>query len=320
MMHPELLETELAPPGAAQPAGDADATASSSAQQVLDAIAHAVSLDGRVGDGSAGDGSTGPSALAPVGQVAVPAVAVPEVAVVVRRRTDARPSAQPEPPPSGEQAVLDDLASATAGLKLAALKVREQFLRLADIEIRKTLGLAAEPGPARQRASVTAPSRERGGVAEPRERGTPDVPAAEAAEAAHDPAFAPEAGRGNAWEPRASAPGELYEGTVRLLVMANGNVQRIVQFVDELCQMPQFRMLRMTGSRQQDGAEISLGLREPLPLARIVASMPNVVRVDVRSPDEAVADGGIGVTVHLAPTEGDDLDLAPMLPSIEPDA
>ena len=167
MMHPELLETELAPPGAAQPAGDADATASSSAQQVLDAIAHAVSLDGRVGDGRAG-----PSALAPVGQVAVPEVAVPEIAVVVRRRTDARPSAQPEPPPSGEQAVLDDLASATAGLKLAALKVREQFLRLADIEIRKTLGLAAEPGPARQRASVTAPSRERGGVAEPRGRGT----------------------------------------------------------------------------------------------------------------------------------------------------
>ena len=287
MNHPELVETELAP-GEEQPAGDADAIAASAAQQVLDAIAHAVSREGYA-DGSA---------LAPVLQ-ARPEVAVPDVAVMVRRRSEGHRSAQTEAPESEEQAVLDDLASASAGLKLAVRNVREQFLRLADIEIRKTVGLAAVVPPAPRRDEL-------------------DRPAVEKPSATYEPASRPEAGDAAAWGPRASAPSELYEGTVRLLVMADGNIQRIVQFVDELCQMPQFRMLRMTGSRQQDGAEISLGLREPLPFARIVASMPNVVRVDVRSPDEAAVDGGIGVTVYLAPAE-DDSDLAPIASPIETD-
>ena len=219
---------------------------------------------------------------------------------MVRRRSEGRRAAPPGAPAPEEQAVLDDLASASADLKLAARSVREQFLRLADIEIRKTLGLAAGAPPAERRDDL-------------------DSPAADKPAAAHAPASGPEADDAAAWSPGGSAPGELYEGTVRLLVMADGNVQRIVQFVGELCQMPQFRMLRMTGSRQQDGAEISLGLREPLPLAKIMASMPNVVRVDVRNQDEAAVGGGTGVTVHLASTE-DDLGLAPIEPPIEPEA
>ena len=57
MTHPELVETELAP-GVEQLGGDADAIAASSAQQVLDAVAQAVSREG----------SAGSSALAPIPQ------------------------------------------------------------------------------------------------------------------------------------------------------------------------------------------------------------------------------------------------------------
>ena len=286
--HPELVETELAPPGAA---GDAIAVATRTAQQVLDTIAQAVSTEGPAAS----------SALAPI-EGARSEVAFPEAGAVVRQRSEHRRSGRgrsgqrgsPEP---DEEAVLDDLASAREALALAARSVREGFLRLADIEIRRTLGIAAGVPP--------APRRD--------ERDARPV-------ATSGPAAGPEAGNAAVPEPRAYAPGELYEGTVRLLVMADGNVQRIVQFVDELCQMPQFRMLRMTGSRQQDGAEISLGLREPLPFAKIVGSMPNVVRVDVPSPDDAAADSGIGLTVYLAPAAGDDLDLTLIEPPIEPEA
>ena len=286
MTHPELVETEIAPPGGARPAGDAGAIVERSAQQVLDAIADAV----------AREGSASSSALATI-DGARPEADVPAVGLMVRRRSDRRRSSQPESSQPDEQTVLDDLASASDDLRRAARNVREGFLKLADIEIRKAIGIPPE-APAAQR-------REDPGT---RRRATDGT----ATGAGGDGATSP--------QPRAPAPGELYEGTVQLLVMADGNVQRIVQFVDELCQMPQFRMLRMTGSRQQDGAEISLGLREPLPLARIVASMPNVVRVDVPSADEAAADGGIGVTVHLAPSEEEDLDLALMEPPIEPEA
>ena len=220
---------------------------------------------------------------------------------MVRPRSTGRHSGLPEAPEPEERGVLDDLASASAGLKVAVRNVRDQFLRLADIEIRKTLGLAADAPPARRQDDTDRPA------------------AAGATSETHAAAPPPEAGAAAAGGPGVSAPSELYEGTVRLLVMADGNVQRIVQFVDELCQMPQFRMLRMTGSRQQDGAEISLGLREPLPLARIVASMPNVDRVDVRSPDEPEVDGGMGVTVYLAPA-ADDLDFAPVELPLEPEA
>ncbi len=283
---PELVETELAPPGAARPAGDAGAIATRSAQQVLEVIAQAV----------AAETPASSAALAPI-EGPRPAVAVPEAGFMARRRSERRRSGQPASPQPDQQAVLDEIASAKDDLRLAARSVREGYLRLADIEIRRTLGLAAEAPEARRRDDLD--------TRHPAAQGT---------------AVGPPAGKQDAWRPPVGAPGELYEGTVRLLVMADGNVQRIVQFVDELCQMPQFRMLRMTGSRQQDGAEISLGLREPLPFAKIVASMPNVVRVDVPSPGEAAADGGTRVTVYLAPAAGDDLGLALIEPPIEPEA
>lgn len=282
LKHPQLVETELGMLGSA----DAGAMAARSAQQVLDAVAQAV----------AGEGSESSSALTAI-EGPRSEVPTPQAMLVVRQRSERRRSDQPGSREPDEQVVLDDIASASDDLELAARAVRQGFLRLAEIEIRKAIGLG-------------------GGAPPSRRHDDPDIQRP----AAGGPTAGPEAVEVAAWTPEASAPGELYEGTVRLLVMADGNVQRIVQFVDELCQMPQFRMLRMTGSRQQDGAEISLGLREPLPFAKIVGSMPNVVRVDVPSPDEAAGDGGIGLTVHLAPAAGDDLDLALIEPPIEPEA
>ena len=273
----ELVGTELTP--------DAGAMAARSAQQVLDSVAQAVSRKG----------SESSAALAPIERPQAEA-AVPDAGSVVPPGPERQRSAQPRSHEPDEQAVLDDLASARDDLKLAARSVREGFLRLAEIEIHKAIGLAAEPEAPRPRDDLDGRRAAAGG-----------------------PVAAPEAVDVVSPGPRASAPGELYEGTVRLLVMADGNVQRIVQFVDELCQMPQFRMLRMTGSSQQDGAEISLGLREPLPFARIVGSMPNVIRVDVPSRDDD-AEGGIGLTVYLAPTAEDDLDLALIEPPLEPEA
>ena len=280
LKHPQLVETELGMLASA----DAGAMAARSAQRVLDAVAQAVSREG----------SESSSALTPIEgpRSEVPA---PRARLVVRRRPELRRSDQPGPCGSDEQAVLDDIASASDDLELAARAVRQGFLRLAEIEIRKAIGLWGGAPPARRRDDLDARRP-----------------------AADGPTAGPEAVEVAARATEVSAPGELYEGTVRLLVMADGNVQRIVQFVDELCQMPQFRMLRMTGSRKQDGAEISLGLREPLPFARIVGSMPNVVRVDVPSPEGA--DGDIGLTVHLAPAVGDDLELALIVPPIEPEA
>jgi hypothetical protein len=65
----------------------------------------------------------------------------------------------------------------------------------------------------------------------------------------------------------------LYEGTVRLYVNAQGHMQRVIRFVDDIGQRPQFRVLRMTGNPQREGAEIDLGLREPTAFLELLRSM-----------------------------------------------
>ena len=83
--------------------------------------------------------------------------------------------------------------------------------------------------------------------------------------------------------PANAAPGaladEMLNGTVRLVVEADGSVRRVVRFVDELCQKPQFRLLRLVGSRGKTGVEIWLGLREPVSITRALSQMRNVSRV-----------------------------------------
>lgn len=174
-----------------------------------------------------------------------------------------------------QRGVLEALSTSSTGLRDLVHRIRQHFQALADIEIRRILEAAltgeteaiGTPAPAvrstRPEASLSppAPSMER--VAMP------------ATSDGQDP--------------------DIYRGTVRLVIMAD-NLQRVVRFVDELCQRPQLRMLRMSGGPQQDGAEVSLSLREPLPIRNMIASMGGVVSVDAGDDRE----GEREVVVHLA--------------------
>jgi len=72
--------------------------------------------------------------------------------------------------------------------------------------------------------------------------------------------------------------GELYEGTVRLSVNVNGCLRELVRFVDEVCQKPQCRLLRLVGNHRE-GLELWVGLREPLYLKGVLQHMKGVSRV-----------------------------------------
>ncbi|GEM_PF-4375987 len=72
---------------------------------------------------------------------------------------------------------------------------------------------------------------------------------------------------------------EVYEGSVRLDVETSGCIKQVVDFVDELRQRPQFRLFQLAG--QKERANILLGLREPLPLRKMLREMPGVSQVVV---------------------------------------
>jgi hypothetical protein len=85
----------------------------------------------------------------------------------------------------------------------------------------------------------------------------------------------------------------LFEGTVRLQVYPGGSMQRVLRFVDDIGKRPQFRILRMSGNPQREGAEIDLGLREPLPLLELLWDMGHAAEpVDSK-------DGMPVIAVHL---------------------
>jgi hypothetical protein len=80
---------------------------------------------------------------------------------------------------------------------------------------------------------------------------------------------------------KGSAEGEeLYEGTVRLLVRSEGTMGLIVNFVQQLRERQEFRLLRMENSR--DGVtNIWLALREPVPLRDALYEMDGVSEVSL---------------------------------------
>ena len=91
---------------------------------------------------------------------------------------------------------------------------------------------------------------------------------------------------------------ELFEGTVRLHVYPGGSMQRVLRFIEDIGKRPQFRVLRMSGNPQREGAEIDLGLREPTPLLATLRDMGHTAEPN------ATRAGGIQViTVHLNAAE-----------------
>jgi hypothetical protein len=83
-------------------------------------------------------------------------------------------------------------------------------------------------------------------------------------------------------EAAAVPPGEeLVEGNVRLNVTAAGDLRKMFQFVHELRQNSQLRVLRLARGAHQDIA-IWLGLREQVPLKRLISEMNCVSEVTVQ--------------------------------------
>jgi DNA-binding response OmpR family regulator len=83
---------------------------------------------------------------------------------------------------------------------------------------------------------------------------------------------------------------EVYEGTVRLAVTTSGPVRNLINFVSELRQNTQFRLLRLTASQDKGGGmDIYLGLREPLRLEAVLMEMPGVAEVTA-PPDVVMAE------------------------------
>jgi len=78
--------------------------------------------------------------------------------------------------------------------------------------------------------------------------------------------------------PTTHSDDEVYEGMVRLRLEASGSSLQVVQFVRELRQRPQFRLLRMAGSHKL-GVDIWVELREPLCLKKILPQIEVVSQV-----------------------------------------
>jgi hypothetical protein len=185
--------------------------------------------------------------------------------------------------PYGE--ALEEIASASAQLHAVVQRIRAQFMRLADIEIRKALDLAL--GAALSMPAPAAPAVHA--------RPAPVAPPAPAVHAAPEPVA-----EVSDEEEGSPSPANNMQGTVRLLVFANGNMRRVIQFVDELTQRPQFRMMRMAGSPSQQGAVVSVALREPVAFMDVLTAMGMVASVEETTDPSVPGDGPL-LTVQLRP-------------------
>jgi hypothetical protein len=74
------------------------------------------------------------------------------------------------------------------------------------------------------------------------------------------------------------AEGRSYEGVVKLQVRASGCTCQSTQFVRAVSRMPELRVLRLVGSAGT-GLELLVGLRQPMPLERVLSDMDRVASV-----------------------------------------
>ena len=116
-------------------------------------------------------------------------------------------------------------------------------------------------------------------------------PAGDLAEAAHDDQVPAD-------EPPDELDDDLYEGTVRLLVTSSGPVKNLLNFVGELRQNTQLRLLRLVANQRSESMDIWLGLREPLQLITILGDIPVVSRV-AAVPDSGEDEEERRVTVEV---------------------
>ena len=75
-------------------------------------------------------------------------------------------------------------------------------------------------------------------------------------------------------------PQELFEGTVKLVVVSDQRVRKMVDFVDQIRQNPAFRLLLMEATQRKDAVSIQLRLREPTALGAELMAMEDVFKVE----------------------------------------
>jgi len=74
---------------------------------------------------------------------------------------------------------------------------------------------------------------------------------------------------------------DLFEGTVKLVVLADQRVRTMVKFIDQLRQHPEFRLLLMESTQRGDSVNIILGLREPIAVGDVLMAMDGVSGVEI---------------------------------------
>ena len=84
-----------------------------------------------------------------------------------------------------------------------------------------------------------------------------------------------------------TTPQESYEGTVKLLVVSDQRIRKMVDFVDRLRQNPGFRLLLMEATHRSDAVSILLGLREPTALGPALMAMEDVYKVEASAAPDA---------------------------------
>ena len=94
-------------------------------------------------------------------------------------------------------------------------------------------------------------------------------------------------------------PTEMLEGTIDLSVSASSAVGEIPGFLTELRRRYDLRLLQMRGVTRNGPTRITLGLKKPLPLKRVLLRMISVSEVDESRPDDAAPEEPAFLHVRL---------------------
>ncbi len=94
-------------------------------------------------------------------------------------------------------------------------------------------------------------------------------------------------------------PSEILEGTVDLSISASSALGQVPSCLMELRRLFDLRLLQMRSDRSSGTTFITLGLRKPLPLKRILLRMISVSEVDESLPDDAASEEPAFLHVRL---------------------
>lgn len=182
---------------------------------------------------------------------------------------DSAPDEEPEEPTRGQTAPVSEKSQ--------------------DQELDSPPAVESESDTLQQAAPVSAQPQDQGPASSPAVEPEPATPQETASISEEPQAEVPEPAQEEPLEqepsPAQSATNEkgFYEGTVRLTVTTLGPVSHLINFVSELRQNSQFRLLRLVANQHKEGMDIWLGLREPLLLRSALGEMKGVSEVNVSS-------------------------------------